>query len=92
MDGPRADTDGDGMPDEWELRYGLAPDSAADAWMDQDNDGLSNRDEYLAGTDPTAVPAPRQTHADATVPRPGSVQRGAAQAWQPDITHADHPM
>ena len=53
VDGPRADTDGDGMPDEWELRYGLAPDSAADGSMDQDNDGLSNRDEYLAGTDPT---------------------------------------
>jgi hypothetical protein len=53
VSGARADTDGDGMPDEWELRYGLAPDSAADGWIDRDGDGLLNRDEYFAGTDPT---------------------------------------
>ena len=73
------DTDGDGLPDEWELRYGLDAadpgfgenarqldldgDGVADVvyneddfvngpWGDPDNDGLNNRAEYLAGTDP----------------------------------------
>jgi hypothetical protein len=47
------DTDGDGLPDAWELAHGLNPNSAADAHEDRDGDGLTNRDEYLAGTDPT---------------------------------------
>jgi hypothetical protein len=48
-----ADTDGDGMPDEWETVLGMDPDSAADGGLDFDGDGASNRREYLAGTDPT---------------------------------------
>ena len=73
------DTDGDGLPDEWEIRYGLNPndpgfgsnnsrmdldgdgiedvvyneaDFVNGPWGDPDNDGLNNRAEYLAGTDP----------------------------------------
>lgn len=73
------DTDGDGLPDEWELRYGLnagdpgfgdnarqldldgdgvldvvynEADFVNGPWGDPDNDGLNNRAEYLAGTDP----------------------------------------
>jgi hypothetical protein len=46
-----ADTDSDGLPNDYESEYGLNPavnDSAADA----DSDGTTNGDEYLAGTDP----------------------------------------
>jgi hypothetical protein len=46
------DSDGDGLPDEWEIAYGLNPTNAADATLDADGDGVGNRDEYLAGTRP----------------------------------------
>ena len=48
---PAVDTDGDGMPDHWELDHSLDPD-VDDADLDADADGSTNRDEYLAGTDP----------------------------------------
>lgn len=47
-----ADADHDSMPDWWEDRYGLNPNSAGDAATDADGDGVSNRDEYVSGTAP----------------------------------------
>ena len=46
------DTDGDGMPDAWEEQHGLNPASPEDAEFDPDHDGLTNREEFLLGTDP----------------------------------------
>jgi hypothetical protein len=46
------DSDGDGMPDDWERRYGLNPHDASDANGDKDGDGYTNLEEYLNGTDP----------------------------------------
>jgi hypothetical protein len=48
-----ADDDRDGMADGWEGRYGMNTNHAADAIQDFDGDGLDNREEYEAGTDPT---------------------------------------
>ena len=50
--GDPTDADGDGLPDWWETLYGLDPDDHADAAEDPDGDGLTNLEEYRAGTDP----------------------------------------
>lgn len=47
------DTDNDGMPDDWETRYGFDADNANDNSLDTDGDGYTNVEEYLNGTDPT---------------------------------------
>ncbi len=51
------DSDGDGLPDWWELVHGLDPNAAEGdngPYADRDGDGLDNFTEYLAGTDPFA--------------------------------------
>ncbi len=46
------DDDNDAMPDEWEELFGFDPLDPSDASQDADGDGISNLDEFLAGTNP----------------------------------------
>ncbi|MGJ8723588.1 MAG: DUF1800 family protein [Roseibacillus sp.] len=46
------DSDSDGIPDEWEQRYGMNPYWGAGADGDEDGDGLSARMEFTLGLDP----------------------------------------
>jgi len=50
-----ADTDFDGLPDDYEDAQELDSGSAADAVLDTDGDGRTTREEFLDGTDPGLV-------------------------------------
>lgn len=52
---PPVDSDNDGMPDAWELKFKLNAQDPSDAAQDTDKDGFSNVEEYLNGTDPTVL-------------------------------------
>ncbi len=47
-----ADSDGDGIPDGWELDRGFNADLAVDASLDTDGDGSNTLLEFALGTDP----------------------------------------
>jgi len=44
---PPADSDHDGMPDDWEAKRDLDPNNINDGKEDRDNDGYTNVEEYL---------------------------------------------
>jgi hypothetical protein len=54
-----ADSDGDGLPDSWELDNGQDPNNANDAQLDSDGDSWSNILEYQQGTDATVSDVPQ---------------------------------
>lgn len=70
------DTDGDGIPDGWELFYGLNP-NVADATLDTDGDGLDNLREFIAHTNPLS---PNSTLRITAVQKPGATTYGLT--WQ----------
>lgn len=49
-----SDGDNDGMSDAWEVAYGL-DETSDDSAVNSDDDGLNNRDEFLAGTSPLSL-------------------------------------
>lgn len=46
---PRVDSDGDGMPDDWEVANGLNPNDPSDANGDCNGDGYTNIEKYING-------------------------------------------
>jgi len=48
----QTDTDDDGMPDGWELRYLMQPQNPLDGLLDPDEDGLNNLEEFLHRSHP----------------------------------------
>jgi hypothetical protein len=50
--GSSGDSDGDGLPDDWENLYSLDPLNPNDAALDSDADGLTNLQEFQLGTNP----------------------------------------
>ncbi|MFT3870874.1 MAG: hypothetical protein QM715_20670 [Nibricoccus sp.] len=51
---PYKDSDGDGLPDDWETKFGLDPKNPADASADLNADGYTNIEEFINGRDPRA--------------------------------------
>lgn len=49
---PYKDSDKDGMPDSWEIKYKLNPNDASDAIQDCNGDGYTNIEKYINGIDP----------------------------------------
>lgn len=49
---PPLSTVGDGIPDTWKIAHGFSTTDPSVAGQDPDHDGLTNLEEYLAGTDP----------------------------------------
>ncbi len=52
------DTDGDGIPDAWEIMHGLDPNNPNDAKLDFDNDGYINLVEFINEMGEFPAPAP----------------------------------
>ena len=48
---PYKDSDGDGMPDEWEVANGLNPNDPSDANGDINGDGYTNIEKYINAID-----------------------------------------
>ena len=94
----KADSDGDGLPDGWEVRNGLNPNNGGDANSDADNDGLSAAQEYAQGTNPNSADTDGDGRPDGSDPFPNdpndgeysdSDGDGIPDAYDPDYQDAE---
>ena len=76
MHGPVCvDWDGDGIPDTWEIKYGLNP-ALDDAGLDQDGDELTNLEEYIRNTNPSQLDSDGDGVRDSQEEYVGTVSQG----------------
>jgi len=68
---PANDSDGDGLPDDWETANGLDAADPDDAFLDIDGDGLNALDEYRGNTDPWDIDSDADLFSDADEPGAG---------------------
>ena len=66
------DTDGDGMPDWWEIQHGFKPEDSSDATCDTDGDRFPNIYEYEYSSDPANSASVPQSNAFIFVSLSGS--------------------
>ena len=69
------DDDNDRMPDTWERRFGYDPFNAGEADLDPDGDGISNADEYAAGSRPDFADSDRDGVSDSADACPTTFDR-----------------
>jgi hypothetical protein len=89
------DSDGDGIPDWWEVLHGLNPADPSDAWLDPDGDLIPSIVEYQLGLDPQnahsdydSVPDGREYYFDGTDPaNSDSVFHILLGSWRFDTTN-----
>ncbi len=79
------DTDGDGMPDGWEVFYGLNPLDPDDAQEDPSGSGLTNLEEYYFGTNPLKA----DTDGDGL--KDGEEVFGTLNPWKQDAFFPEFP-
>jgi MYXO-CTERM domain-containing protein len=81
------DADADGLPDGWETLY-FGGITAEDGFGDPDGDGIGNRDEFLAGFDPTHWDGPGVP----TILAPACGSRMATAQPTLVLGNASHPL
>lgn len=80
----KADSEPDGLIDDWELMFGSLGDFASGG--DFDNDNLNDEDEYAAGTDPTDDDSDNDTWSDGDEVAAGTDPKNGLDFPQPPLT------
>ena len=81
----RSDSDGDDLPDGWEVRHGLNPIDQVDAEGDADGDGLWNRTEYRVSSNPRSGDTDSNGRPDALDDTDGDLVPNVVEQGMPEL-------